>query len=101
LISPSSDLVDPPKVDDPVVELLVSERTDRGDEAADAGRPPRGPRRERDEDAGMVTARRQVLRAEPHEVGDVLGKESEPVGDRPGKQVTLYSVLGDVPRRTV
>jgi hypothetical protein len=63
------------EVDEAIIEPITSYGSDCGGNCGVAGRPPREPRRERDQQATVVPARSDVLAAEPGEVTDILSQQ--------------------------
>ena len=63
------------EVDEPILEWITGYCSDCGRNCGVAGRPPREPRRKRDQRTKVVPARSDVLTGEPGEVTDILGQQ--------------------------
>lgn len=63
------------EVDEAIIEPITSYCSDCAGNCGVVGRPPREPRRERDQQAKVVPTRSDVLAAEQGEVTDVLGQQ--------------------------
>ena len=63
------------KVNEAIIEPITSYCSDWGGNCGVADRPPREPRRERDQQTKVVPTRSDVLAAKLGEVTDILGQQ--------------------------
>jgi len=77
------------QVDESIPELITGYCSDCGRNRGVAGRSPREPRRERDQQTRVMPTRSDVLTAEPGDVTDILGQQRISPGSRSRKDVGI------------